>query len=39
VESGSPYQIFAAPRHDYTRRLVAALPKQPDVLAASLVSV
>jgi len=38
VESGSPHQIFAAPRHEYTRRLVDALPKQPDV-ASSLVSV
>jgi ABC-type glutathione transport system ATPase component len=27
VESGSPRQIFAAPRHDYTQRLVDALPK------------
>jgi ABC-type glutathione transport system ATPase component len=27
VESGSPHQIFAAPRHDYTQRLVDALPK------------
>jgi ABC-type dipeptide/oligopeptide/nickel transport system ATPase component len=39
VESGSPNQIFAAPRHEYTRRLVAALPKQPDVVAQDLVSV
>ncbi len=37
VESGSPNQIFAAPRHEYARRLVDALPKQPDV-ASSLVS-
>jgi ABC-type glutathione transport system ATPase component len=29
VESGSPHRIFAAPRHDYTRRLIAALPSQP----------
>jgi len=39
VESGSPHQIFAAPRHEYTRRLVAALPKQPAVVAQDLVSV
>ena len=29
VESGSPHQIFASPRHEYTRRLVDALPSQP----------
>jgi ABC-type glutathione transport system ATPase component len=29
VESSSPHQIFAAPRHEYTRQLVAALPSQP----------
>ena len=39
VESASPKQIFAAPQHEYTQRLVDALPKHPDVLAPSLVSV
>jgi ABC-type dipeptide/oligopeptide/nickel transport system ATPase component len=29
VECGSPRQIFASPRHEYTRRLIEALPKDP----------
>lgn len=29
VEFGSPHQIFAAPRHEYTQRLVDALPREP----------
>jgi ABC-type glutathione transport system ATPase component len=29
VECGTPDNIFNAPRHEYTRRLVAALPKPP----------
>ncbi len=29
VESGSPNQIFGSPRHEYTHRLVDALPSQP----------
>src|SRR5260221_9450268 len=29
VESGSPNQIFGSPRHEYTQRLVDALPRQP----------
>lgn len=29
VESGSPYQILRSPGHEYTQRLVDALPKQP----------
>ncbi len=29
VESGSPNQIFASPRHEYTQRLVDALPREP----------
>jgi ABC-type dipeptide/oligopeptide/nickel transport system ATPase component len=29
VESASPQQIFASPRHEYTQRLVDALPREP----------
>ena len=29
VESGSPELIFGSPRHEYTQRLVAALPSHP----------
>jgi ABC-type glutathione transport system ATPase component len=29
VESGTPHQIFASPRHEYTRRLINALPREP----------
>ena len=29
VEFGSPHEIFAAPRHEYTQRLVDALPREP----------
>ena len=29
VESGSPQQILDSPRHEYTQRLVDALPKRP----------
>ena len=29
VESGSPQQILDSPRHEYTQRLVEALPKRP----------
>jgi ABC-type dipeptide/oligopeptide/nickel transport system ATPase component len=29
VESGSPRQIFASPRHEYTKRLLDALPTEP----------
>jgi peptide/nickel transport system ATP-binding protein len=28
VERGNPQQIFDHPRHDYTRRLIAAVPGQ-----------
>jgi len=38
VESASPDQIFAAPRHEYTERLVDALPKHPDLHSDPLVS-
>ena len=30
VECGPPSQIFGAPRHAYTQKLVAALPRLPD---------
>ncbi len=39
VESASPNQIFAAPQHEYTQRLVVALPKHPGLQAETLVSV
>jgi ABC-type glutathione transport system ATPase component len=29
VESGTPEQIFGAPQHEHTRRLVDALPREP----------
>ena len=39
VESASPQQIFSAPQHEYTQRLVDALPKHPAPQSESLVSV
>ena len=30
VECGPPSQIFGAPQHAYTQKLVAALPRLPD---------
>jgi len=30
VECGPPSQIFGAPQHPYTQKLVAALPRLPD---------
>jgi ABC-type dipeptide/oligopeptide/nickel transport system ATPase component len=33
VECGPPSQIFGAPRHTYTQKLVAALPRLPDFSA------
>ncbi len=33
VECSAAQQIFDSPRHPYTRRLVAALPKRPDAAA------
>jgi ABC-type dipeptide/oligopeptide/nickel transport system ATPase component len=35
VESGSPRQTFASPRHEYTRRLIDALPSQPTLNKSS----
>jgi ABC-type glutathione transport system ATPase component len=34
AECGTPENIFVSPRHEYTRRLVAALPKMPSGSAA-----
>jgi ABC-type glutathione transport system ATPase component len=39
VESASPNQILTAPQHEYTQRLVDALPKHPAQQSADLVSV
>ena len=35
VECGPPSQIFGAPRHAYTQKLVAALPRLPDFSSKS----
>ena len=35
VESGSTHQILTAPSHDYTRRLMAAMPKVPQLNSAA----
>jgi ABC-type glutathione transport system ATPase component len=35
VECGPPSQIFGAPQHAYTQKLVAALPRIPDFSSAS----
>jgi ABC-type glutathione transport system ATPase component len=34
VESGAPAEIFRAPQHDFTRQLVAAMPRAPQADAA-----
>jgi peptide/nickel transport system ATP-binding protein len=34
VESGAPAEIFRAPRHDFTKQLVAAMPRAPQADAA-----
>jgi ABC-type dipeptide/oligopeptide/nickel transport system ATPase component len=39
VESATPNQIFAAPGHEYTQRLVDALPKHPDLQSETFLSV
>jgi len=33
VETGTPSQVFIAPQHEYTRRLVAALPQRPAAIS------
>ena len=32
VEEGTPAEFFRAPRHPYSRRLLAAVPRLPEVL-------
>jgi ABC-type dipeptide/oligopeptide/nickel transport system ATPase component len=35
VESGNTRQILLSPRHDYTQRLIAAMPKMPQGMASA----
>jgi peptide/nickel transport system ATP-binding protein len=34
VESGTAQQVLTSPRHQYTQRLMAAMPKMPQRIAA-----